>query len=339
MSIKLAENLKTEYVTGHVPAIKIETAEQISEAIAIGIAMRDYLNENNGKFPGAHASAYALHACQLWTKFTSKLTDKPYNFFVVDKQLTTEEWAKQLPDEKERSLRDITNIIFPDQIIFNPEIVTATQTFMDDYKRKDGSFRKRATANVMKYPEGCMSFSEHYWKVPKIERFYRILVRYEIMDPTSATGFKTIEEWCQGLKAHIFQHEIDHADGICVIQKKHNDHYPTIAERERENGYTRAEVEAHTAKVLGEIEQKIQDQGVCLLQSIANGGFYRVPTTLTELPEGFIEPEVFELYDWETGAIKEPYNESPWYTDATALMSEDELESLQAESLVHEPEK
>lgn len=327
--IIIEKSLKSEAVRNHVSSIKVETPEQISDAIAIATFVRDWLNESNGSFDGQYKHAYAIHAAQIWHKFTSKLTQQPYNFFVVDKQLTTEEWAKQIKEE-DRSLRDITNIIFPDQIIFNPEIVTATQTFMDEYKRKDGSYRKKATANTMRYPEACMSFNEHFRKPNKIDRFYRILVRYQILDETG-TGLKTIEEWCQGLKSHIFQHEIDHADGICIVQKKHNHHWPTIEERERENGYTRKQVEEYTAKVLGEIEAKIQEQGVCLLQSLANGGYYRCPTTLTELPEGFIEPEVYELYDWNTGAIKAPYHESPWYNDPTAQMTEEELEALDTE--------
>lgn len=325
--IKIEETLKSESVLQHTPSIKVETPEQIADAIAIATYVRDWLNEKNGHFEGQHKSAYAIHSAQIWHKFTSKLTQVPYNFFVVDKQLTTEEWAKKVKEE-DRSLRDITNIVFPDQIIFNPEIVTATQTFMDDIKRKDGSFKKKAVANVMRYPEGCMSYNEHHWKVPKIERFYRILVRYQVID---GDGLKTIEEWCQGLKAHIFQHEIDHAHGICIIQKKHNPHWPTIAERERENGYTRKEVEEFTAKILGEIEEKIQKQGVCLLQSIANGGMYRAPTTLEDLPEGFIEPEVYELYDWNTGEIKPPYHNSPWYSDPSAMMTEEELANLATE--------
>lgn len=331
--IIIEKSLKTDAVRQHIPSVKIETPEQIADAIAIATYVRDWLNETNGNFPGQHKSAYALHAAQIWHKFTSKQTDAPYNFFVVDQQLTTEEWAKQI-EQEDRSLRDITNIVFPDQIIFNPEIVTATVTFMDDYKRKDGSYRKRATANVMRYPEACMSFNEPHWKVAKMDRFYRIMVRYQILDETG-TGLKTIEEWCQGLKSHIFQHECDHAAGLCIIQKKHNPYWPTIEERERENGYTRKEVEEYTAKVLTDVEEKIQKQGVCLLESIANGGYYRCPTTLAELPAGFIEPEVYQLYDWNDGSIKPPYNDAPWYTDETAMMSEDELEALKTQ---HESE-
>lgn len=330
----IEKSLKTDAVRQHIPSIKVETPEQIADAIKIATYVRDWMNEHNGNFEGQHKSAYALHSAQIWHKFTSKLTDVPYNFFVVDKQLTTEEWGKKISEE-DRSLRDITNIIFPDQIIFNPEIITATQTFMDDYRRKDGSYRKRATANVMRYPEACMSFNEYHWKVQKIDRFYRITVRYQVIDE-SGTGLKTIEESCQGLKSHIFQHEIDHADGICIVQKKHNTHWPTIEERERENGYTRKEVEEYTAQVLTDVEAKIQAQGVCLLQSVANGGYYRCPTTLAELPEGFIEPEVYQLYDWNTGEIKPPYHDAPWYTDSSAFLTEDELETLTPE---HEQQK
>ena len=326
--IKLADDPKTEYVLNHVPSIRIQTQAEREDAWYIAQAMLAYLIDRNGKFDGQHTHAYALHASQLWHKFTSKLTELPYNFFVVDPQLTTEEWGKQV-QEKDRSLRDITNIVFPEPIIFNPEIRTATQTFMDDVKRKDGSWRKRAVNNVLMYPEACMSFREHYRKVPKMARFYRIAVRYDIIDrekhEAGEIAFQTVDEWAQGLKSHVFQHEDDHANGLLIIQKKHNPYNPSIEERERENGYTRKEVEEHTAKVLSDIEAKIQEQGVCLLQSVANGGYYRCQTDLEALPEGFIEPEVFELYDWETGKIKPPYDESPWYDDESALLTEDKI--------------
>lgn len=321
--MKISDTFRTEYVEKEIPSIKVETQKQIKDAIRIAEYVRDWLNEKNGTFTGAADSAYAIHACQIWTPELSKVTDVPYNFFVVDHQLTTEEWGKKIKEE-DRSLRDITNITFPEQIIFNPEIITATQTFMDDVKRKDGSYRKKAIGNVMRYPESCMSFNHHNRKPRNTTRFYRITVRYQIIENG---GLKTIEENVQGLKAHIFQHEIDHARGLnCVYST-----LSSVEEREIENGHTRKEVEEYTAKVITEVEEKIQKQGWCLLESIANGGLYKVPTTLKKLPEGFIEPDVLDLYDWETGAIKPPFDESPHYQCETAHMTEEQLEELEIE--------
>lgn len=330
---KIADTFKTEYVLRHIPSVAVKTPEEVIDAREIAETMREYINAHNGQFQGKFCTAYAIHAAQLWHKFTSKLTDKPYNFFVVNKDITTVEWGKQIQEE-DRSIRDITNIIFPEQIIINPEIVTATQTFMDDVKRKDGSYAKKAIGNVMRYPEACMSYNEQWQKETKQSRFYRIKVRYQIFDDSEPTGLKTIEEWCQGLKSHIFQHELDHSAGLSIVQKKHNPYWPTIEERERENGYTRKEVEEYTAKVLGEVEEKIQKNGVCLLMSIANGGYYRAETTLTELPEGFVEPDDYSAYNWQDGTILPPYDTAPWYTDKTAIMSEEELQALETEDAV-----
>lgn len=320
------ETFRTEYVENEVPSVPVKTSTQRKDALKIAEAVREWLNENNGTFTGMANSAYAVHASQIWTPETSKLTDKPYNFFVVDKQLTTVEWAKKIQEE-DRALRDITNIVFPEQIIFNPEIITATQTFMDDVKRKDGSYRKKAVANVMTFPEACMSYNHHNRKPRNITRFYRITVRYQIAEKVSdkLVTLKTIEENVQGLKAHIFQHEIDHANGLNTIYSK----LPEVSEREIENGVTRKEMEEYTAKILTELEEKIQNNGVCLLQSIANGGLYKAPTTLKELPDGFIEPDMIDLYDLKTGHIKSPFDSAPEYTAETAQMSEEELEKLE----------
>jgi peptide deformylase len=68
------------------------------------------------------------------------------------------------------------------------------------------------TPNVFEPAEGCMSFPR---RTPRgTQRIWRIKVRYSY--PTTTLGItrlKTAEEWCEGLKAQIFQHEIEHFEG------------------------------------------------------------------------------------------------------------------------------
>lgn len=313
--VRIDDSMKAPAIREHIKATKVESKEDWKEAKVISGAMVQWWEENNGKFKGAWESGYAIHHAQVHAPGT-----KPYSFFIVDKKLTRKEFAKQIA-KKDRSVRDITNIVFPAQVIFNPEIITATQVFMDDAINKKGERYKKGVANVMPYDEGCMSFNEQTRKAKKVKRFYRIKVRYQIIKPALfglSEKVETVEEWCQGLKAHIFQHEIDHSNGIDMVHGDENGHILTIEERELENGYTRKEVEEHTAKVVFELEEKIQKRGVCLLQSVANGQFYKAPTSLEELPDGFIEPDVLQLYSMETGEILPPHDEAPDYTDPSA---------------------
>lgn len=313
--VDIDETMRGPAIKAHTKARKIESKSDWQHVKKLAAGVQAWWNENNGKFPGAWESGYAIHHAQV----------EPYadvwSFFVVDQKLTRKEFAKTIA-KRDRSVRDVTNIIFPAQVIYNPEIITATQTFMDDAIGKKGERYKKAIPNVMRYDEGCMSYTENSRSAKKMSRFYRIKVRYQIIKPVLfglSEKVETIEEWCQGLKAHIFQHECDHSNGVDIYHGDIDGHKPTIEEREMEDGYTRAQVEEYTRKKREEVEAKIQERGMCLLQSVANGRYYRTPTDLEELPDGFIEPDVLELYNLQTGEILPPHDQAPMYTDPSAF--------------------
>lgn len=60
------------------------------------------------------------------------------------------------------------------------------------------------------YREGCLSFPDIY---EEVERPGKIMVRYQ------DSSLNTIEEELDGIKARIFQHELDHLYGILFIDK------------------------------------------------------------------------------------------------------------------------
>ena len=311
------ETMRSSAIREHVAAKKIESDEDWQDALRESAGIVEWWGKVNGNHEGQWKQGYAIHHSQVWTP---EATDQPLNFFVVDKKLTAKQFGKD--NKKDKTTRDISNIVFPQQVIFNPEIVTALQTFLNEVPGKHGKVRKTAVPNTMRYEEGCMSFTDRTRKAKKMTRFYRIKVRYQVVKKgwlgLGKPKIETIEEWCQGLKAHIFQHEIDHAMGHDIYHGFGDKKFLSVEEREREDGYTRKEVEEFTAKRIAEIEEKVQQNGVCILQSVTNGMYYRTPTDLTELPKGFIEPDVIEVYDHETGHIKPPHDEAPWYDDPSA---------------------
>ena len=81
--------------------------------------------------------------------------------------------------------------IFKNDVIINPEII----------ERSDLQSRK----------EGCMSYPFRGMK--KLKRYNVIKVSYQIK---GLCDLKTIEEIVEGLKAEIFQHEIDHSNSIFI---------------------------------------------------------------------------------------------------------------------------
>lgn len=164
-------------------------------------SIKKWLNDNNGSFPKPYVTAYAVSHCQV-------CEEDPMAFFVVNKQFI---------NKKESS----TNYSWPSQIIYNPEILEKPETVTKDVptrevsKDHDGNVsykivKKRGkVSNLYEVPEGCMSFQHK--KEKKMMRYHTIKVKYQ------TRGFfgriKTHEEWIEGLKAHIFQHEMDHMEG------------------------------------------------------------------------------------------------------------------------------
>lgn len=80
----------------------------------------------------------------------------------------------------------------PDKLIVcvNPEIISGEEEVKDD--------------------EGCLSFPDLWLKV---KRFKKISAKYQ-----NLTG-ETIEVSLENLAARVFQHELDHLDGVCFDSK------------------------------------------------------------------------------------------------------------------------
>lgn len=169
--------------------------------------IKKWLNDNNGSFPEPYITAYAVSHCQVCYQ-EDDFNGYPSAFFIV---------SKQFMNKKE----SYTNYRWPSQIIYNPEIVESPETVIKDVptrevsKDHDGNVtykivKKRGkVSNRYEVPEACMSFQHK--KEKKMMRYYSIKVKYQ------TKGFfgqiRTHEEWIEGLKAHIFQHEMDHMNG------------------------------------------------------------------------------------------------------------------------------
>ena len=165
-------------------------------------SIKKWLNDNNGSFPEPHITAYAVSHCQV------REQGYPFAFFIVNKQFM---------NKKESSI----NYSCPDQIIYNPEILEKPETVVKDVPAREVSkddngnvsykiVKKRGkVSNQYEVAEACMSFNHK--KDKKVMRCYSIRVKYQ------TRGFfgriRTHTEWIEGLKAHIFQHEMDHMEG------------------------------------------------------------------------------------------------------------------------------
>jgi hypothetical protein len=164
-----------------------------------------WLNANNGSFKGAYKTAYAISHCQVEAD--------PQAFFVVSEVF--------IGNKKSKQGRNVyKNYYFPSQIIVNARILSTPEKIMANkperkVEEKNGevsstiSIKETEVSNVIAVPEGCMSFPLK--KEKTIKRFYRIKVQYQY--PVYLFGFvflKTRTEWCEAVKAHIFQHECEH---------------------------------------------------------------------------------------------------------------------------------
>ncbi len=81
-----------------------------------------------------------------------------------------------------------------DQVIINPEIIEPVGDKVDKW-------------------EGCMSFGSGEPVFAKTKRFEIIKVKY--YDEQAVLHENTLE----GLRAHVFQHETDHLNGILFVDK------------------------------------------------------------------------------------------------------------------------
>lgn len=135
------------------------------------------------------------------------------------------------PSLVEEGLNPI-NAGFPSRMIFNAQILEAEKELVTYknvrktvFNEKTGKREihaavpeKHTTPNIFKPEEGCMSFVHR--KPKKVQRVYRITVRYWY--PRKILGFNVLwrrTERVEGLKAQIFQHEIQHFEGSNIYFK------------------------------------------------------------------------------------------------------------------------
>lgn len=175
-----------------------------------------WLDTNNGRFENKWKTAYAISHCQV--------ADEPFNFFIVMREMLGK---NNIEVKGETKAMNKKNYYFPAQAIFNaviletPEKMEATIPKREVTKDKDGKvstqikLSKGTVSNLIPMKDACMSFPNKTEK--NTDRYYRIKVQYQIK---SWYGLKKVTEWVEGLKAHIFQHEIDHAKAINMYYSK-----------------------------------------------------------------------------------------------------------------------
>ena len=84
-----------------------------------------------------------------------------------------------------------------------PEFKGYFKTYINPYiEETDGA--------MVPYEEGCLSFTGIHEKVNRPER-----VRVSWLDE----NFQEHDEWFEGFPARVLQHEIDHLDGKCFIDR------------------------------------------------------------------------------------------------------------------------
>ena len=84
----------------------------------------------------------------------------------------------------------------------DPKVKEAEQVFLNpEILEKSGRMREE---------EGCLSLPGMAAVVPRAER---VVVRYRTLEG------RTVERPAEGLEAKLFQHEIDHLDGILIVDK------------------------------------------------------------------------------------------------------------------------
>jgi len=200
--------------TKHSPELKqgiyaiSKPVKAFSKAYKTSFLMEKWLNHNNGHFEGSANLAYAISHCQICAD--------PYAMFTVAEELSN---PFDIPDTR---TRNYTNFYFPAQTIFNAKILEKPEEIMESVAERVMNpdlttkiiSKDKMVSNIINVPDACMSFPLK--KKKNVDIYFRIKVRYQIR---KWYGFKTITEWVEGLKSHIFQHEIDHANGKNIYYK------------------------------------------------------------------------------------------------------------------------
>lgn len=182
-----------EIVKNHfTPSRKVSRYSEIASEVNEMIMLLD-----PGIKKGEYEKGYGLSHCQV--------SNDPLAFFVIASAYVGE------------------GKMWPHQVIINPQILEASDKIVIG-KNPDGTDDVRQ--NIRTYPEGCFSFP--FRKPKNMRRYYQIKVRYQIpvehwsiLKLRFETKLDTIEEEIEGLRAHIYQHEWQHAIGENIyIPKK-----------------------------------------------------------------------------------------------------------------------
>jgi peptide deformylase len=188
---------------------KVKSYKQIREDAE---AMVAFFDGKEGNFDGDYKSGYALSHCQM------DIGKDPWAFFVVNRDFLTAN--KDNRPKKDNN----TNFFFPSRVIVNAQILEAPERIqVTKPARKivrEGNqvstkivLEEAMESNKIDVPEACFSFPLR--KSKNKQRYFRVKVRYQY--PRKFLGLFpflwTKTEWVQGLKAHLFQHEIQHAEG------------------------------------------------------------------------------------------------------------------------------
>lgn len=166
-----------------------------------------WLKDKNGTFEGFYPSAYSMHHAHV--------SEHPINAFCVIPELIGD-----VPGNAQNRDKNNGSFYFPTELIINPEIVEATDEMefpiskTKKIEKEDGTFEVQVIPEIKKadntyrVSEACMFFKHKAMK--KVKRHFRIKVRYQTI---ANDKFEEREEWIEGFKAQIFQHEVGHAEG------------------------------------------------------------------------------------------------------------------------------
>ncbi len=153
------------------------------------------------EFPGTIKEAYAISHCQV--------NPEPFAFFAVHSDLAGVWQGKKM---------------FPHKIICNPRILKA-EAILTDERVIGGKKQKVNLKNTYAPDEACMWFP--FRAAKKVRRFFQIKVQYQT--PGWFGLLRTRTETIEGLKAHIFQHAVDHMKGKNIHFKSVSTSFKAVA--------------------------------------------------------------------------------------------------------------
>jgi peptide deformylase len=96
-------------------------------------------------------------------------------------------------------------------VVVDLDVISDDQPEFKDYFRTYiNPYIEETDGAMVPYEEGCLSFPGIHEKVNRPER-----VRVSWLDE----NFQEHDEWFEGFPARVLQHEIDHLDGKCFIDR------------------------------------------------------------------------------------------------------------------------